>query len=152
MGYALRDPGERPAMWLTGLTWATVVAAISAADVQIAVGPNVHVGKSLEKVIHNEVVIAADPADPARMMAGAIMIRKGGGVVAYRSSDGGKTWALAFETSSAGDPAVAYGPDGIVYYSALYRKSNGPYSHAEVRRSVNGGQTWEPRVRINGDW
>jgi hypothetical protein len=133
---------------VTGLVWGCVAAAIPAAD--ITVGANVHVSQSRRNMIHNEVVIAADPADPTRLMIGAMTIKKGGGVVVYRSRDGGKSWAWALEEPKGGDPALAYGQGGIVYFSALYPQPKSVHAQLGITHSVDGGHAWAPKVEVTG--
>ena len=90
----------------------------------------------------NETTIAVDPSNPRHLVAGANDYRvccdftalNDGTGWAYTSFDGGATWAnvqlpgLTAETGgqgqfpkadSAGDPAIAIGPDGTVYYANI---------------------------------
>jgi hypothetical protein len=153
-------------MWLTGLTWLGVALAASAADVQITVGPNVHVSQARAKAPHREVVIAADPRDPARLLAAAILVTRG--VMAYRSSDGGKSWteALVVEKSTAdpradpviqsiSDPTIAWGAEGV-YYALIYllkanmNLPNNPVP-LELRHSADAGKTWAGPARVSAD-
>jgi hypothetical protein len=108
------------------------------------------VSHSREKIIHNEVVVATHPADPARLMIGAMTIKKGGGVVVYRSWDGGKSWAWAMEEPKAGDPALAYGRGGIVYFSALYRQPKSVNAQLGITHSIDGGHAWAPKIDVTG--
>jgi hypothetical protein len=138
-----------------------LMAAMSEAGRHTSVGPNVAVSKCRASHSHFEVVIAAHPSDPNRLLAGAMkQAGRGDGidVVAYHSSDGGVTWELAFEnpnpepgafgkpakSDSWADPAVVYGPDGSPYYAAIYMGSaeNNPPQLVTVR-SLDGGKTWE---------
>jgi hypothetical protein len=149
------------------LTLASVALAISGPSAQIAVGPNVHVSQAHSAAPFLEVVIAADPRDPSRLLAAAILYTRG--VVAYRSSDGGKTWsqALVFQKSTAdpladpviqaiGDPAIAWGADGL-HYAVFYRLKANMKLRSEPRplqlvHSADGGKTWATPVRVMGDW
>jgi hypothetical protein len=124
----------------------------------ITVGPNVLVSASRANHSHFEVVIAAHPSDPTQLMAGSMRQRGKNdlGVVGYRSSDGGRTWEFAFENPKPraftkpaklhlwSDPAIAYGPDGSLYYATIYTVStaNEP-SQLVIVRSLNRGKTWE---------
>jgi hypothetical protein len=128
----------------------------------IRVGPNVHVSQARAKTEHAEVVIAADPKNAGRLLAGSITIQpKGPGpngafsVVAYRSSDAGKTWQVAVEPAMTkdaenfGDPAVAYGPDGSAYFAHLVARDEKKL-RLQVRRSLDGGKVWEQPVEGAG--
>jgi hypothetical protein len=144
----------------------------AAPDFQIQVGPNVHVSRARATTAHAEVVVAADPKDARRLLAGSIVmpgapdstnglsmverllstqspLKQLDSVVAYRSSDGGKTWDLALQKepteSDTGftDPAVAFGPEGSAYYAAMRRKDG----HLELVSSDDGGKSWGPPVR-----
>ncbi len=68
-------------------------------EAQITVGPNAQVSRSRAKFAHAEVVLAADPNNRARLLAGSIIEHPvdGPSVIAYSSLDSGKTWELAFE-------------------------------------------------------
>jgi hypothetical protein len=148
---------------------AVMMAVLSEMGGHITVGPNVLVSKSRASHSHREVVIAAHPSDPARLMAGSMeQSRKNEiDVVAYRSCDGGRTWELAFEDPKPvprafakpakfqtwADPAVAYGPDGAVYYATVYDVST-PNGLPElvIVRSRDGGKTWEAsKVALHGN-
>jgi hypothetical protein len=115
---------------------------------QITVGRNVQVSKPRAKIPHAEVILAASPNNPARLLAGAIIEQPGDGdsVVAYSSGDGGKTWELALEKKATKggpnflDPVIAFGPDGAVHFADI-----GVYSgkmYLEIVSSPDGGKTW----------
>jgi hypothetical protein len=112
---------------------------------RITVGPNVQVSTARAKRAHAEVVLAADPNLPGRLLAGSMVLNPGMGpsVVAYTSTDGGKTWKLTRERKARKggpdyfDPAVAFGPDGTAYFADLAG------SHLEIARSRDGGRTWD---------
>jgi photosystem II stability/assembly factor-like uncharacterized protein len=112
---------------------------------QITVGPNVQVSKSRDTIRHAEVVIGADPNNAARLLAGSMMLDGFISVVAYGSGDAGRTWKLAFEKRGViqgirfVDPAIAYGPDGSVYFATL---GTAPTRSSQVYCSHDGGQTW----------
>jgi hypothetical protein len=118
----------------------------------------------------NETTIAVNPWNAWNLVSGTndyriFNIREGrndGSGWAYTTFDGGKNWInsvlphLTFQTGatgalsdmdSAGDPAVAFGPDNRVYYANLVfsRFNNG--SGVVVSVSKNGGLTWgEPSI------
>src|SRR5579859_7066518 len=113
----------------------------------------------------NETTIAVNPWNPRNLVAGTndyriFNTREGrddGAGFAYTTTDGGRTWKdvqlphLTFQTGatgalsdmdSAGDPSVAFGPDGTVYFSHVVfsRLNNG--GGIVVSASHDGGHTW----------
>jgi WD40 repeat protein len=127
-----------------------VAKVCAVADVRIRVGPNVHVSKSRENSAHGEVIIAADPKDPARLLAASVISvptkdrDNVPSVVAYRSFDAGKTWELALaKGEDFGDPALAFDPEGCAYFVALHRGFR-----PESCRSRDGGKTWQAPIKM----
>ena len=120
---------------------------------RIVVGRNVHVSAARPGLWHNEVVIAADPNHPDRLLACSMLIDRGIHSAAYVSFDRGRTWAAAAlaAESFANDPTCAYGPDGAAYFIAKTatkeprRGSDGDAIY--LRRSPDGGKTWDPVVK-----
>jgi Neuraminidase (sialidase) len=125
----------------------------------------------------NETTVATNPANPNNLVAGANDYRvfntrenrNDGSGFAYTSFDGGKTWKnvlaphLTFQTGatgalsamdSAGDPAIAFGPNNVVYYANLVFSRFAPAaggteapSGIVVSKSTDGGLTWgEPSI------
>jgi hypothetical protein len=113
----------------------------------------------------NETTIAVDPNNPNHVVSGANDYRvccdftglNDSTAWAYTSWDGGKTWTnvqvpgLTAETGgqgafhkvdSAGDPAMAFGPDGTVYYANIVFSRVSPASGVAVSVSHDGGLTW----------
>ena len=137
-------------------TAAIVLAALAAAPAAraqtIAVGPNVQVSAAHPKSGHYEVLAAADPKDASKMIVGSFIYPERGttaGSIVYATRDGGKTWtptlqgAQLFNTS---DPAPAYGPGGVAYYTASSLGPDGTPREKRVMlmyRSPDGGFTWE---------
>lgn len=114
----------------------------------------------------NETSIAVDPSNPRHLVAGSNDYRvccdftalNDGTGWAYTSFDGGATWTnvqvpgLTAETGgqgqftqvdSAGDPALAIGPDGTVYYANIVFSRISPASGVAVSVSHDGGLTWD---------
>lgn len=116
---------------------------------QIVVESEAQVSLSRAHLPHNEVIIAADPRHPSRLLVGSKINYTpcdNTQSLAYRSWDGGKTWKVAFENrneKNASDPAVAYGPDGIAYFSTTGARNN------FVSRSQDGGQTWQGPTNVD---
>jgi hypothetical protein len=114
----------------------------------------------------NETTVAVDPTNARHLVAGANDYRvccdftalNDGTGWAYVSWDGGTTWrnvqvpGLTAETGgqgvfhnvdSAGDPALAIGPDGTVYYANIVFSRVSPASGVAVSVSHDGGLTWD---------
>jgi hypothetical protein len=130
-----------------------LLALAAPARTQLQVGPNVHVSAARAKLGHNEVVIAADPNHPGRLLACSMLLERGIHSAAYISFDHGKTWTapVIADQPFANDPTCAYGPDGTAYFIAKTATKN-PRRNADwdaiyVRRSPDGGKTWEPPIR-----
>ena len=118
----------------------------------------------------NETTIAVNPRNSANLVGGtndyrlfnAREGRNDGSGWAYTTFDGGRTWKdvvlphLTFQTGatgplsdmdSAGDPAVAFGSDGSVYYANLVFSRLNNASGVVVSVSHDGGLTWgEPSI------
>lgn len=122
----------------------------------------------------NETTIAVNPNDPNNLVAGAndyrfFNSREGrsdGSGLAYTSFDGGKTWknvvlpGLTYQTGatgalsdmdSAGDPAIAFGPNNTVYYANLVFSRLNDASGIVVSISKDGGLTWGQPAIVHTD-
>ncbi|HZS07660.1 MAG TPA: hypothetical protein VFD58_22685 [Blastocatellia bacterium] len=109
---------------------------------------------------HWEVILAADPTDPKRLLAGSMLWYESGEdqCVAYLSTDGGTNWKPVLEPEGraetrgdkrAADPAVTFGPDGAAYFSMLAADGRLQSHHAVVFRSTDGGLTWAGPVHVH---
>ncbi len=165
--------GANVARTTTALALVLLIAPGSQADgPAVTVGPSVQVSKSLSDIGHTECVLAADPNDQDRLLAGSMYYPKGSAlskVVGYYSRDGGKTWHLSCERNPKAtglDPAVFFGPDGAVYLLSLSvnlpKEAATPEKQAKlpklgdkdvgallIARSPDGGKTWGELTRIN---
>jgi hypothetical protein len=89
---------------------------------RIIVGPNIQVSKALGNNPHAEVYLAADPNNANTLLGGSMVYsseKNQYSVVAYSSSDGGKTWSPTLTFSDDfyhSDPAAGFGPDGSAYF------------------------------------
>ena len=103
--------------------WPAVCALAS--DQEIQVGRNVQVSRARDRIAHNEVLLAADPADPGRLLGCSMAFdpqRNKTYTIVYASSDGGESWSPTLETADlgfSGDPACALGRNRRAYYMAL---------------------------------
>src|SRR4051794_156929 len=127
----------------------------------------------------NETSVAVNPRNPLNVVAGANDYRhccdftglNDGTGWAYYSRDGGRTWAnvqlpgLTAETGgqgnfkrvdSAGDPALAFGPDGTLYYANIVFSRVSFASGVAVSVSRDGGATWSAPNMVSyveaGNW
>lgn len=144
--------------WRAAFLLAVLAALASRAPGQaaIAVEPPVQVSSANSHLLHDEVIVTADPSHPNRLLACSIVHRMAGTRtvtnVAYRSDDGGRSWTQAFvfkDGPEAFDPTCAYGPDGEVYFAGLETVSVEPYKTSVLLyRSDDGGQHWTEKTEV----
>jgi hypothetical protein len=149
--------------------WSTPGAYAPTSDIDAIVGDPVNNSGASNfgcRTPQNETTIAVDPSNPNHLVAGANDYRvccdftglNDATAWAYTSFNGGTTWTnvqvpgLTAETGgqgqftktdSAGDPAMAIGPDGTVYYANIVFSRISPASGVAVSVSHDGGLTWD---------
>ena len=110
---------------------------------------------------HVEMMIAAHPSDPKKLIAGSMFLGSEFGTVVYSSTDGGTTWdpvypAEAIDTDA--DPLVLYTRKGTALYLALpedaqVNAAGKRYLPIVLYRSEEG-KPWEKPVLLGneGGW
>ena len=131
-----------------------LVSGLSAQQSPLPSAPKVHLTDITEKPGYfNEPSIAVNPKNP-QQLAVAWQVNASAGY----SSDGGKTWAIAAGTAPknyrvSGDVSITYDAAGhaVLCYIAFdklgtsqYWAHNATRNGIFVRRSLDGGKTWEP--------
>lgn len=124
----------------------------------IRVGANVQVTAERPEAAFYETHAAAHLTDPSQLLVGVIVYPETGrrGTVVFASRDGGASWTQTLgDLENTGDPAVAYGPDGVGYHAALTLRGHEleedpaePEHNWDGRktllwRSPDGGTRWE---------
>jgi hypothetical protein len=148
--------------WLAAIACLGVAAGPAAGGGrgELRVGPNVQVSTDRAGVPHAEVILAADPADSRRLLAGSMLRYEAGEdqCVGYLSADGGKTWKAVLDPGGqpetrgakrAADPAVAFGRGGVAYFLMLAAEARREHHHAVVYRSADGGLTWGEPTHVH---
>jgi BNR/Asp-box repeat. len=125
----------------------------------------------------NETPIAVNPRNAQNFIVGGNDWNYNDGCSVNASVDGGRTWTATLPNGFlpgvtkytndpavagtgaydyGGDPAVAFGPDGVAYYACFGYQATPPYNVALLMsRSVDGGRTWlkggaaEPLVQVS---
>jgi hypothetical protein len=114
----------------------------------------------------NETPIAVNPQNPLNFVVGANDWNYNDGCSVNASLDGGKSWTATLPNGFlpgvtkytndpavpgtgrydfGGDPAVAFGPDGVAYFACFGYQATPPYNVALLlSRSTDGGVTWLP--------
>ncbi len=116
---------------------------------EITPGPGVLISKDAPGSRHVESVLAIDPRNPRRLIAASMVFGEAGGVAAYASADGGRSWSRGTREEAGGsvfdglDPAVTFGPDGTAYLLTVG-------DQLAVWASPDGGLTWGDRTVVPG--
>src|SRR3954469_7203394 len=116
---------------------------------RIEVGPNILVSHD-GNVTHIEPHLSAHPNDPKKLVGSAIVnYEYGSRVASYASSDGGYSWTLAaLPLLDAGDPQIAFGKTGTVFFASLGNLDDKGPAGLYVSRSENNGLSWQPPVLV----
>ncbi len=123
---------------------------------------------SRDTTAQNETPVAVNPLNPDNLLTAANDWNYNDGIAYNVSFDGGQTWSPTLPDGflpgltrftndpavpgtgaydAAGDPAVAFGPDGTAYYAAQAFNFTPPFEIAlYVGRSSDGGRSWPDGV------
>ena len=134
-------------------------AALSATSGKVTV-----VNVSDDTTAQNETPLAVNPLNPANMITGNNDSNWNDGCGVNATFDGGKTWTKTLPDGFipgvtkytddpavagtgaydyGGDPAVAFGPDGVAYFACFGYQASPPYNVVLLlSRSTDGGKTW----------
>jgi hypothetical protein len=125
---------------------------------RLLAGPDVLVSREND-FPHVEMMIAAHPNDPKKLIAGSMNLAGGYHTVVYSSTDGGSTWETrhpAEPVATDADPLVLYTPKGTALYLALPLE---PMVDAAGKRSMpvvlyrsEDGRTWPQTVLVGTDF
>lgn len=121
----------------------------------IAVGPNVQASKARGNLVHNEVLLAADPGIPKNLLGCSMAFSPEQNkviTIAYVSSDGGISWEFAVTSDRgilSGDPACTFGANGNAYFTNLERNEKN-VDRLVAYRSTDYGKTWSPPTMVLG--
>jgi hypothetical protein len=144
------------ALLVSSTNWTTAAKAAPQAttdskDAKVIVSPNMLVSRDGD-IPHVELMVAGDPKDAKRLVAGGITAsRPDGGWICktYASSDGGFSWTDSTFPDQieggSGDPQVAFGTHGTAYFMDLvFVKDETGRTRAALYfyRSPDGGKTW----------
>src|ERR1051325_3715714 len=133
---------------LASVLLAVASLPVSAQTSLLTVGKNVQVSVAHRNEVHDELLAAADPRDPKRLMACVIIgtFQPEDQHTVYASFDGGMTWSAVLQERAQhgllGDPGCAFGPNNNAYSTVI--NNAGKASRLVVQHSVDGGRTWMP--------
>ena len=126
----------------------------------IIVGQNYEVSKADHNSPHDEVLIAAHPTDPKKLVACSMvntmkLAQRKMHTVSYTSDDGGATWKIGPTIPESGDPICEYDPSGAAYFGAIGdspRLDPAIDWYLKVYRSADNGGHWEEKGKfLSGD-
>jgi hypothetical protein len=120
----------------------------------MTVGQNVQVSIDHPKDGVSESWLSADPKDPNRLLACAIVYPTGQNrrnTAAFLSVDGGRSWRTTLNVTShvdAADPACTLGPNGVANFISLAFPELSSIEIV-VYRSTDGGATWQRQEPVS---
>lgn len=136
----------------------------AAALSQSAAGSSLVVNVTNDTTAQNETPLAVNPRNPANFVVGGNDWNYNDGCSVNASLDGGRTWTATLPNGFlpgitkytndpavpgtgrydyGGDPAVAFGPDGVAYFACFGYQASSPHNVALlISRSTDGGVTW----------
>lgn len=144
---------------LAGLGTFLLGLAQASLALTVRVGPTVQVSREGAERMHEEVILAAHPTDPKRLIGCSIVdlpryAERGMHAVAYGSEDGGVHWKRIVEsTAFNGDPMCGYGPDGRAYFLSIGTDDESWKRvdwWMEIFRSDDGGNQWSDGMLMPG--
>jgi hypothetical protein len=117
---------------------------------QISVSPNVQISRDNPALMHNEVLIAADPLDPKRLLACSMTGplpngKRPAGV--YVSKDGGSNWSLVLtedERLNSADPSCTYDVNGSAHFAIISAHRDRTTTQVLKLYTSVDGKTWLP--------
>jgi len=127
------------------------LSTLQAQEPRLLAGPDVLVSREND-FPHVEMMIAAHPSDPKKLIAGAMNLVGGEyDTVVYSSTDGGSTWEPrhpAEPVDTDADPLVLYTPKGTALYLALpdepmVNAAGKRYVPVVLYRSEDDGRLWQ---------
>jgi hypothetical protein len=150
-----------PLLLVTALTMTVFLVPVSLSGAEkkrqpsaaalISVGPNIEVSQVDDANGHDEVLIAAHPADPNQLVACSMvnynrLAERKMHTAVYSSTDGGMTWDLGPQIPESGDPICTFGPDGAAYFGAIGDSPSLDPAidwHLKLYRSTDQFKTWQ---------
>jgi hypothetical protein len=140
------------------------LAAPAASRVSSGGGSTLVVNVTSDTTAQNETPIAVNPLDPQNFVVGGNDWNYNDGCSVNASTDGGRSWTATLPNGFlpgvtrytndpavagtgrydyGGDPAVAFGPNGVAYFACFGYQASPPYNVALLlSRSTDGGRTW----------
>jgi len=121
----------------------------------IRIGPTVNISRSRPGQAHTEILTASDPNDPLKLLVCTMIWKSESNDLSsgvYTSLDGGRTWKLTVEDTSANavwDPACAFGKNGNAFFAAISRHGLN-YDNRDAidfYQSKDSGVTWRAPIR-----
>lgn len=152
--------GSKKPWRLVPLAALLLAAAAAAQGRQIYVGKNYHVSGDEPDAAHTELLVAADPNDPTRLVGVSMIMSPRHSKIfsaVYASRDGGRTWRQTLSMRDAwpqsADPSCAFGPDGTAYFcTTVYNFQEGNPAATVLPflffRSRDGGFTWSEPIHL----